>query len=182
MKNYLGFVLGVVSGCAGLLLAQQFTKSGADANPAEPESGSSLVVKRQEKQLADARKRITELEEEVAEAKAVATAEVAPAGDAGIESSEEADAKGSELGSFLELMASMGDSGEKRKIEKEVDRLAAVLGLSENQQTVLHDALSKKAADQKAAGLKLLTGKATLDDLLASDENNFVAVDAALME
>lgn len=175
MGNYTGFALGILVGCGGLLLAQSFTRKVPEAAPQPTAERTSLLSGHLERQLADARARITDLETELAVA--VPALEIEASEHAEVEATpEDAD----KAASFLETMMSFGDGEAKRKIEKEVERLAGVLGLTENQQAVVREALLKKVADQKAAGLRLVTGRASIADLVASDEHNFVQVDAAI--
>jgi len=172
MKPSIGFALGIVTGCAGLLVAQSLTRSPEPhALPPETEA-KRITATPLDEQLAAARKRITELE-------ADAVAAVSPAGDA-TEIDKPKAAEADKTASFIEMMMSLGDNKSKQAVEKEVARLTDLLGLTANQQAIVRDALNKKVAEQKSAGLRLITGKASIADLLAADEHNFAALDSAL--
>lgn len=179
MKPSIGFALGIVTGCAGLLLAQSFTKpQNADDQPPESEP-RRLTSKPLDDQLVEARKRITELEAEAVAARSPAAGALAASGEVEIGAKakeEETDT----TANFLKMMMAFGDKESKRKIDEEVVRLTEILGLTENQQAAVRDALNKKVSDQKAAGVRLMTGKASVADLIASDEHNFASVDSAL--
>lgn len=182
MKNYLGFVLGLVTGCLALLFAQLVTEQPADEGAVKPAGEQSLASKRAEGRLQSARARIAELEAELEEQaeKAVASAGGDNAGAVGGGENESGDEN--DTGAFLEMLMAMGDKGTNRKIDKEVDRLTELLGLSEPQRKVVSAALVQKASDEKAAGIKVLTGKASIDDLIKSDEHNFSGVDEMIEE
>ena len=83
---------------------------------------------------------------------------------------------------FLEAMMALGAQESKNKVAGEVARLAERLGLNESQQEKLSEILAARNKKQQEAGMLMLTGKASLADLLASDEDNFSAVDAAMAD
>ena len=68
----------------------------------------------------------------------------------------------------------------KRELEKQVADLAERLGLDEEQTEAVRAALLARAEKQKEIGKKMFTRKATLEDLIASDEENFSESDAAI--
>ena len=84
--------------------------------------------------------------------------------------------------SFLEAIMALGAQESKNKVAGEVARLAERLGLNESQQEQLSEILTAKNKEQEEAGMRILTGKASLADLLASDEDNFSDVDAAMAD
>ena len=84
--------------------------------------------------------------------------------------------------SFLEAIMALGAQESKNKVAGEVARLAERLGLNESQQKQLSEILTAKNKEQEEAGMRILTGKASLADLLASDEDNFSLVDAAMAD
>jgi len=177
MRNYIGVGVGIVIGAAATLVGQQLlTRSDSSPTSTRPEP-SSLDSRRQDQQLTVAKERIAELEGRLADASplpgsgASATTEPTPAPESG----EAAKAR-----SFIEMMMSFGDDDAMRKIDLEVERLSELLGLSENQQAVVLEALLGRFNEKKTAGVKLMTGQASIADLIASDEHNFVKLDAAI--
>jgi hypothetical protein len=185
MKPTVGFSLGVVAGCVGLLIAQSSTSPPPPGQAPAVDRANSLAVQRQEQQLAIARKKIDNLEAELA---AIAAAQgqavagsVDPDGGAA-ESATSDEEKGKQNGSsILEMMMAMGDKKSQREVEVQAELLAGRLGLSEDQQGVVRDALLQKVSRQREAAKMLMSGKATIADLAASDEHNFISADAAIM-
>jgi hypothetical protein len=178
MKNSIGFVSGIIVGIAGVILAQQAFKAPDEVSEPDEQERGSLTARRQELQLTTARERIAELEDQLAttnlelEGGAVASRGDAPSAPARSEPEQAA--------SFIEVMMSFGDDGAMRKVDAEVTRLSDILGLTENQQMVVREALIKKFDEQKAASVRIMTGAANISDLMISDEHNFVGLDAAI--
>ena len=67
MKPSIGFLLGIVAGCAGLLFAQFLFKSGGDPDTDAPsaEENLTLALERQNAKLDTANMRIKSLEEQI---------------------------------------------------------------------------------------------------------------------
>ena len=177
MKASTGFALGIVAGCAGLLLAQSLTRENEPVEQIAPAESRRLSAQPVGEKLAAALEKITTLEAEV----------VAAGGRGSISAGVDADAEAVSDGggadkaaSVIEMMMAFGEKGGKREIEKEVLRLSGILGLTENQQAVVREALDQKASEKKAAGILLFTGGATVADLMASDEHNFSGFDKAI--
>ena len=177
MRNYIGFVSGIILGVAASIIAQQiFWAPQRAPAPADPERGS-LASRRQDQQLSNARERITELEDQLAGANQAEPGFAAAAEEAPAAPTERAADKAA---SFIQMMMSFRDDDAIRKIDTEVARLTGILNLTENQQAVVRDALMKRFNEQKEAGVRLMTGKASLGDLIAADEHNFTTVDAII--
>ncbi len=83
---------------------------------------------------------------------------------------------------LLEFIKAMGDQESKTEVSGEVAKLTERLGLNESQQEQLSEILMARSKKQQAAGMLMFTGKASLADLLAADEDNFSAVDDAMAE
>ena len=179
MKTSIAFALGIIAGCAGLLIGQALTRPQNSGDQPPVKERKRLTSKPLDDQLAEARQRITELEAEAVAARSTGADALASSAEVEIEGIAEAD-EPDKTAEFLKMMMSFGDKESQRKIDEEVVRLTELLGLTENQQGVVRDALNKKVADQKAAGIRLMTGKASVADLITSDEHNFSTVDSAL--
>ena len=179
MKNYLGFVLGIVVGCIALLAVQAVLKA-PDVEEIEPPvvEKRTFNPNRDAQQLADAQQRITKLEAQLEQQKSGAPAVAENGRNSGAES--KAEGGENKAASFLEKMMSLGENEAERKMNAEVARIAGELGLSENQQSVLKEALTQREEAQKAAGILLMTGQASIDDLMKSDKDDFTDVDRAL--
>ncbi|MFT4550256.1 MAG: hypothetical protein ACI8XO_000725 [Verrucomicrobiales bacterium] len=175
MRNYLGFMLGIAVGAVGLLCAQLLMEAPDELEVAPAVEMKRLNPGRDTQNLAEAHERILLLEAEVAAADSGGGTIVESAGAVGEEKGEK-----DKAASFIEMMMSFGDNEAQREIDKEVGRIAGLMNLSENQQDVLRAALQGRLQEQKAAGVRLMTGEASINDLLLADEHNFSSVDAAL--
>ena len=83
---------------------------------------------------------------------------------------------------LLEFMKAIGDQESKGKVSGEVAKFTERLGLNASQQEQLSEILMTRTKEQQEAGILMLTGKASLADLLAADEDNFSALDAAMAD
>ena len=92
---------------------------------------------------------------------------------------EKDEEKGNE---FWETIMALGENKQKAEVSEEVDKLAERLTLTANQKSKLQELLEAKSKTQSEAGLKLLTGKATIADLIASDEDNYSSIDNAMQD
>ena len=81
---------------------------------------------------------------------------------------------------FWETIMALGENKQKAEVSVEVDKLAERLTLTANQKNKLQELLEAKSKTQSEAGLKLLTGKATIADLIASDQDNYSSIDNAM--
>jgi len=179
MKPIIGFVLGILAGCAGLLLAQTIFSSDPDSDAPAADENLKIAFNRQTKQLDTANKQIASLEAEI-------KAKVDPEAEGGAEnliaagSDEEKESEGEEAASFLDAIMAFGDGGAKRGIDKQVAALVERLGLDDTQSEAVRAALQARAEKQKEIGKKMFTGKATLEDLISADEANFTESDAEI--
>ncbi len=92
---------------------------------------------------------------------------------------EKDEEKGNEI---WETIMALGENKQKAEVNEEVDKLAERLTLTANQKSKLQELLEAKSKTQSEAGLKLLTGKATIADLIASDEDNYSSIDSAMQD
>jgi len=81
-----------------------------------------------------------------------------------------------------EALKALGDAKDKAEAQKQTQELASRLKLSFAQKEKLEGLLNDKAARNSAAGLRLLTGKATVADMIASDEQDYSMVDEEMRE
>ena len=169
-KMIIGFVFGLFAGVIGVLFAQYVV--GVD----EPEK--NLITQQSEKALNDSN--------QLSKASRLSIANTGPKKNTLPEKSKEEDKKeekDEEKGNeFWETIMALGENKQKAEVSEEVDKLAERLTLTANQKSKLQELLESKSKTQSEAGLKLLTGKATIADLIASDEDNYSSIDSAMQD
>ena len=167
-KMIIGFVIGLFAGVIGVLFAQYIV--GVD----EPENISN--TQQSEKEFIDAN--------QLTKTSRLSIANTGPGKNTLPEKSEVEDKnkeKDEEKGNeFWETIMALGENKQKAEVSVEVDKLAERLTLTANQKSKLQELLAAKSKTQSEAGLKLLTGKATIADLIASDEDNYSSIDSAM--
>jgi gas vesicle protein len=87
------------------------------------------------------------------------------------------DKENDESNAAWEALKALGDAKDKAEAQKKTEELASRLKLSPAQKEKLEGLLNDKAARNSTAGLKLLTGKATVADMIASDEEDYSQID-----
>lgn len=169
-KMIIGFVIGLFAGVIGVLFAQYIV--GVD----EPEKNS--ITQQSEKILNDANQLTKTSRLSIANTSSGKNTlpEKSEVEDKNEEKDEE---KGNE---FWETIMALGENKQKAEVSVEVDKLAERLTLTANQKSKLQELLEAKSKTQSEAGLKLLTGKATIADLIASDEDNYSSIDSAMQD
>ena len=169
-KMIIGFVFGLLAGVIGVLFAQYIV--GVD----EPEKNS--ITQQSEKALNDSN--------QLSKASRLSIANTSSGKNTLPKKSKEEDkkeGKDEEKGNeFWETIMALGENKQKAEVSVEVDKLAERLTLTANQKTKLQELLEAKSKTQSEAGLKLLTGKATIADLIASDEDNYSSIDNAMQD
>ena len=169
-KMIIGFVIGLFAGVIGVLFAQYIV--GVD----EPENISN--TQQSEKEFIDAN--------QLTKTSRLSIANTGPGKNTLPEKSEVEDKnkeKDEEKGNeFWETIMALGENKQKAEVSEEVDKLAERLTLTANQKSKLQELLEAKSKTQSEAGLKLLTGKATIADLIASDEDNYSSIDNAMQD
>ena len=169
-KMIIGFVFGLLAGVIGVLFAQYIV--GVD----EPEKNS--ITQQSEKILNDSN--------QLSKASRLSIANTSSGKNTLPEKSEVEDKneeKDEEKGNeFWETIMALGENKQKAEVSVEVDKLAERLTLTANQKSKLQELLEAKSKTQSEAGLKLLTGKATIADLIASDEDNYSSIDSAMQD
>ena len=167
-KMIIGFVIGLFAGVIGVLFAQYIV--GVD----EPENISN--TQQSEKEFIDANQLTKTSRLSIANTSSGKNTlpEKSEVEDKNKEKDEE---KGNE---FWETIMALGENKQKAEVSEEVDKLAERLTLTANQKSKLQELLEAKSKAQSEAGLKLLTGKATIADLIASDEDNYSSIDSAM--
>ena len=169
-KMIIGFVIGLFAGVIGVLFAQYIV--GVD----EPENISN--TQQSEKEFIDAN--------QLTKTSRLSIANTGPGKNTLPEKSEVEDKneeKDEEKGNeFWETIMALGENKQKAEVSVEVDKLAERLTLTANQKSKLQELLEAKSKTQSEAGLKLLTGKATIADLIASDEDNYSSIDNAMQD
>ena len=166
----IGFVFGLFAGVIGVLFAQYVV--GVD----EPEKNS--ITQQSEKALNDSN--------QLSKASRLSIANTSSGKNTLPKKSKEEDkkeGKDEEKGNeFWETIMALGENKQKAEVSEEVDKLAERLTLTANQKSKLQELLEAKSKTQSEAGLKLLTGKATIADLIASDEDNYSSIDNAMQD
>ena len=166
----IGFVFGLFAGVIGVLFAQYVV--GVD----EPEKNS--ITQQSEKALNDSN--------QLSKASRLSIANTSSGKNTLPKKSKEEDkkeGKDEEKGNeFWETIMALGENKQKAEVSVEVDKLAERLTLTANQKSKLQELLEAKSKTQSEAGLKLLTGKATIADLIASDEDNYSSIDNAMQD
>ena len=169
-KMIIGFVIGLFAGVIGVLFAQYIV--GVD----EPEKNS--ITQQSEKALNDSN--------QLSKASRLSIANTSSGKNTLPKKSKEEDkkeGKDEEKGNeFWETIMALGENKQKAEVSVEVDKLAERLTLTANQKSKLQELLEAKSKTQSEAGLKLLTGKATIADLIASDEDNYSSIDNAMQD
>ena len=164
-KMIIGFIFGLFAGVIGVLFAQYVV--GVD----EPEKNS--ITQQSEKALNDSN--------QLSKASRLSIANTGPEKNTLPEKSKEENDE-EKSNEFWETIMALGENKQKAEVSVEVDKLAERLTLTANQKSKLQELLEAKSKTQSEAGLKLLTGKATIADLIASDEDNYSSIDNAMQD
>ena len=164
-KMIIGFIFGLFAGVIGVLFAQYVV--GVD----EPEK--NLITQQSEKALNDSN--------QLSKASRLSIANSGPEKNTLPEKSKEENDE-EKSNDFWETIMALGENKQKAEVSVEVDKLAERLTLTANQKSKLQKLLEAKSKTQSEAGLKLLTGKATIADLIASDEDNYSSIDSAMQD
>lgn len=165
-KMIIGFVFGLFAGVIGVLFAQYIV--GVD----EPEKNS--ITQQSEKILNDSN--------QLSKASRLSIANTSSGKNTLPEKSEIQDKNEEKGNEFWETIMALGENKQKAEVSVEVNKLAERLTLTANQKSKLQELLAAKSKTQSEAGLKLLTGKATIADLIASDEDNYSSIDSAMQD
>jgi len=81
-----------------------------------------------------------------------------------------------------EALKALGDAKAEEEVKQQTEELASRLKLTPAQKEALQGLLSDKVARNSTAGLKFLTGKATVADMIASDEKDYSKIDEEMRE
>ena len=169
-KMIIGFVFGLLAGVIGVLFAKYVV--GVD----EPEKNT--ITQQSEKALNNPN--------QLEKTSRLSIANTGSGKNTLTEKSKEEDKKeekDKEKGNEIwETIMALGENKQKAEVSEEVDKLAERLTLTANQKSKLQELLESKSKTQSEAGLKLLTGKATIADLIASDEDNYSSIDGAMQD
>ena len=165
-KMIMGFVIGLLAGVLGVLFAQYTFK----------ESNEDQVVSTVQKSTNG----ITNSGPSTTTSR-LSIANSSPRKDSSSIKSEKDDdkEKGKEI---WETIMALGEDKQKEEVSDEVDKMAERFNLTASQKSRLQELLEAKAKTQSEAGLKLFTGKASIADLIASDEDNYSEIDKAMQE
>ena len=168
-KMIMGFVIGLVAGVLGVLFAQYtFKESNEDQAVSTVQkspngitnSGPSTTTSRLSIANSSPRKDSSSIKSDKDE-------------------KDDDKEKGKEI---WETIMALGEDKQKEEVSDEVDKMAERFNLTASQKSRLQELLEAKAKTQSEAGLKLFTGKASIADLIASDEDNYSEIDKAMQE
>ena len=167
-KMIMGFVLGLLAGVLGVLFAQYTFKSN------EPQKVSTV-----EKSTNG----ITNSNPSTKTPRLSVTNTSPRKGSSSIKSDTDEKDDDKEKGNeILETLMALGEEKQKEGVSDEVDKMAERFNLTASQKSKLQELLEAKAKAQSEAGLKLFTGKASIAELIASDEDNYSEIDKAMQE
>ena len=168
-KMIMGFVLGLLAGVLGVLFAQYTFK----------ESNEDQVVSTVQKSTNG----ITNSGPSTTTSR-LSTANSSPRKDSSsIKSDKDEEDDDKEKGKEIwETIMALGEDKQKEEVSDEVDKMAERFNLTASQKSRLQELLEAKAKTQSEAGLKLFSGKASIADLIASDEDNYSEIDKAMQE
>ena len=168
-KMIMGFVIGLLAGVLGVLFAQYtFKESNEDQVVSTVQkspngitnSGPSTTTSRLSIANSSPRKDSSSIKSDKDE-------------------KDDDKEKGKEI---WETIMALGEDKQKEEVSDEVDKMAERFNLTASQKSRLQELLEAKAKTQSEAGLKLFTGKASIADLIASDEDNYSEIDKAMQE
>ena len=164
----MGFVLGLLAGVLGVLFAHYTFKSN------EPQKVSTV-----EKSTNG----ITNSNPSTKTPRLSVTNTSPRKGSSSIKSDTDEKDDGKEKGKEIwETLMALGEEKQKEGVSDEVDKMAERFNLTASQKSKLQELLEAKAKAQSEAGLKLFTGKASIAELIASDEDNYSEIDKAMQE
>ena len=168
-KMIMGFVIGLLAGVLGVLFAQYtFKETNEDqvvstiqkSTNGITNSGPSTTAPRLSIANSSPRKDSSSIKSDTDE-------------------KDDGKEKGKEI---WETIMALGEDKQKEEVSDEVDKMAERFNLTASQKSRLQELLEAKAKTQSEAGLKLFTGKASIADLIASDEDNYSEIDKAMQE
>ena len=168
-KMIMGFVIGLLAGVLGVLFAQYtFKETNEDQVDSTVQkstngitnSGPSTTTSRLSIANSSPRKDSSSIKSDKDE-------------------KDDDKEKGKEI---WETIMALGEDKQKEEVSDEVDKMAERFSLTASQKSRLQELLEAKAKTQSEAGLKLFTGKASIADLIASDEDNYSEIDKAMQE
>lgn len=177
-KLVLGFLFGGI--CGALVVYLVFANPDADSlalNQAEIEARDGRILE-MERALADANGEQRNLRAENARLKSgLAPVAVAAEGEA----TGEKDA-GKGMAAFMKMAMAMGNKQEEKQVEARVAQLKVRLNLTDAQAEQVHTAMMDRLRAKNEATARIMEGKASVADLLQSDEDNFKQMDTAMNE
>jgi len=171
-KMIMGFVIGLLAGVLGVLFAQYtFKESNEDqvvstvqkSTNGITNSGPSTTTSRLSIANSSPRKDSSSIKSDKDEE----------------DEKDDDKEKGKEI---WETIMALGEDKQKEEVSDEVDKMAERFNLTASQKSRLQELLEAKAKTQSEAGLKLFSGKASIADLIASDEDNYSEIDKAMQE
>ena len=170
-KMIMGFVLGLLAGVLGVLFAQYTFKSN------EPQKVST--VEKSTNGITNSNPSTKTPRLSVTNTSPRKGSSSTNSNEDNVGEKEDEKEKGNEI---LETLMALGEEKQKEGVSDEVDKMAERFNLTASQKSKLQELLEAKAKAQSEAGLKLFTGKASIAELIASDEDNYSEIDKAMQE
>ena len=170
-KMIMGFVLGLLAGVLGVLFAQYTFKSN------EPQKVST--VEKSTNGITNSNPSAKTPRLSVTNTSPRKGSSSTNSNEDNVDEKEDEKEKGKEI---WETLMALGEEKQKEGVSDEVDKMAERFNLTASQKSKLQELLEAKAKAQSEAGLKLFTGKASIAELIASDEDNYSEIDKAMQE
>ena len=171
-KLIFGFVIGILAGVIAILFAQYVFKDDDSKEVAKSPLDQQLQAGSDKKNNSNKPPKLSLVDTR---------------SDKGSSSSkdsedEKKEKEDDESSAAWEALKALGDAKAEAEVKAQTEELATRLKLTPAQKETLGGLLSDKVARNSAAGLRLLTGKATVADMIASDEEDYSMVDEKMRE
>ena len=171
-KLIFGFVIGILAGVIAILFAQYVFKDDDSKEVAKSPQDQQLQAGSDKKSNSNKPPKLSLVDTR---------------SDKGSSSSKDSEDEkkekdDDESSAAWEALKALGDAKAEAEVKAQTEELATRLKLTPAQKETLGGLLSDKATRNSAAGLKFLTGKATVADMIAADEEDYSMIDEEMRE